>query len=243
MKKEGIIKALEEFAPLDLQEIWDNSGWQIELDVDEVKKIMLCVSATTNVIEQAVAAGADLLVAHHPLIFPTINNIVDFRMIYAIKNNLQIYSLHTNFDKAANGTSAYLANALGFYDLQKINDFVCVTELCAPIKIDELVLKVKLVLNLEKMKVFNYSPNKELRKIAFCAGAGGSFVSEFEGDVDLFITSDIKFHDVENCRDCAVFDVGHLESERPSLNKLAEILSGCGVEVVFANEKTNVIYV
>ena len=243
MKRDELIKRLETFAPLELQEDWDNSGWQIRTETDDIKKIMFCVSATQNVIEQAVSADVELLISHHPVIFPTINSINDPKIIQAIKNDLQIYSLHTNFDKAQEGTSAYLAQILGFCDLKKFNDFVQVTELCSPIKLDELILKTKLILNLEKMRIFNYIQNAEIKKIAFCAGSGGSFVTELDGYVDLFITSDIKFHDIENLSKCAVFDVGHLESERPSLKKLAEIISDCGVEVSFANEKTNVVYV
>lgn len=243
MKKDELIKRLETFAPLELQENWDNSGWQIKTQTADIKKVMLCVSATQNVVEQAILAGAELLISHHPVIFPTINNIDDPKIIYATKNDLQIYSLHTNFDKAGEGTSAYLAQILGFCDLQKLNDFVQVTELCSPINADELILKTKLALNLEKMRIFNYVQNAKIKKIAFCAGSGGSFISELDEDVDLFITSDIKFHDIENLSKCTVFDVGHLESERPSLKKLAKIISDCGVEVSFANEKTNVVYV
>lgn len=243
MKKKEIINCLEDFAPLELQEQWDNSGWQIKSDKDEIKKVLLCVSVTKDIIKQAIEQGVELVVAHHPLIFPDVKNIVDERFLLAIKNDIQIYSMHTNFDKVKDGTTACLAKILGFDELVKVNDFVQAIHLSDSLNIDDIILKTKLALNVEKIKVINYKCKKFINNIAFCAGAGGCFISDISEKFDLYITSDVKYHEAEQCSGGIILDVGHLESERPSLIKIKELLNDKGLEIVVANEKTNAIFI
>ena len=70
-----IEKAIEAKAPLDLQEDWDNSGWQIRLKTD-FNKILLALEIRSDVIEEAVTKGCDLIVTHHPLIFGALSQVV-----------------------------------------------------------------------------------------------------------------------------------------------------------------------
>ncbi len=240
MKKNEIIKILENYAPLETAEEWDNSGWQIKSDIEDISKIMLCVSVTDDVIQQAIAQNIDLIIAHHPFIFPKINNITDTKYFDAIKNNIQIYSLHTNFDKASGGTSESLAAKLNFdsQNIERINDFVVVHKLKKESNLDDAILKTKIALNIDKIKVVNYTTSKPVKKIAFCAGAGGSFIPELNNQgIDLYITSDVKYHDALEVADYTVLDVGHLESEKPSLQKINSLLENKKLEITIANEK------
>jgi len=70
-----IIETLEKFAPLEMAETWDNTGWQINLGKKEANKILLCLSLTPNILEQAIQNECDLIISHHPLIFGGIKKI------------------------------------------------------------------------------------------------------------------------------------------------------------------------
>ena len=73
MNKYEIIKKIEEFAPLELQESWDASGWIVDLPESEVNKVMFALTVTPNVFEQAIRQNCDLIISHHPLFFVPLN--------------------------------------------------------------------------------------------------------------------------------------------------------------------------
>ena len=98
-----IINEIEKFAPVEMAQNWDNTGWQINFNKQEAKKIMLCLSVTQDIISQAINQECDLIISHHPLIFNplkkiTSDTVTEKIIIEAIKNDIQIYSAHTNLD-------------------------------------------------------------------------------------------------------------------------------------------------
>lgn len=98
MEIKQITDLIENFAPLELQEAWDCSGFQIGgkcNDLKEIRKILLCVSVTQDIINQAVEGNFDMIIAHHPLFF----------IPFEFNKNIPIYSAHTNLDKAEGGTT------------------------------------------------------------------------------------------------------------------------------------------
>ena len=69
MKIKDVIHALEKFAPLPLQESYDNAGLQVGLTETESSGALLCLDVTEEVIDEAIELGCNIIVAHHPLIF------------------------------------------------------------------------------------------------------------------------------------------------------------------------------
>ncbi len=104
-----IVNALENFAPLPLQEDYDNAGLQIGLtETEEVTGVLLCLDVTEPVIREAVEKNCNLIISHHPLIFRGVKHItgttyVERCIAMAIRNGISIYSAHTNLDSAKNG--------------------------------------------------------------------------------------------------------------------------------------------
>ncbi len=120
-----IVNAIERLAPLSLAEAWDNSGLQIGDMEWPVKKILLSLDVSQEVVKEAVRIGAGLIITHHPLIFPKLRTIdlnkTQGRIICdAIKGNISIYSAHTNLDKAKGGVNDQLALALGLKDVSTL---------------------------------------------------------------------------------------------------------------------------
>ena len=126
MKISQIIETLEDFAPLDLQESFDNSGLQIGDVSQTVKGILLCLDITEEVLEEALELDCNLIISHHPLLFKPIKKLtgktyVERCVIKACKNDLVIYAAHTNVDNAFGGLNYYLADKLGLQNLRILN--------------------------------------------------------------------------------------------------------------------------
>ncbi len=241
-KLETIIKKLEEFAPPQMACEWDNSGWQIFLSNTEVKKIMLCVTPSIDVVEQAADRGCDLIVSHHPLIFDKLKKInsdtPSGKIIEtAIKNNIQIYSMHTNLDSCMGGLADRLAEMLGLVNVVNSNEFVRIGMTEKVETLDNYLSKLKKALNVDKLRIINPAGIKTVKKVALCPGGGGDFIGELK-DIDLYVTADIKYHQALAVQDFALADAGHFETERVIIPRLNEILAQYNVEVFAAEEKS-----
>ncbi|PLX07095.1 MAG: Nif3-like dinuclear metal center hexameric protein [Marinilabiliales bacterium] len=123
MKVKEIIAVLEEFAPPQLQEDYDNTGLNIGNHDSTITGILLCIDVTPDVINEAIENKCNLIIAHHPLIFGKIKkitgaNYVEKSIITAIKNDISIYAGHTSFDSVSNCVSYKICEKLGLENLQ-----------------------------------------------------------------------------------------------------------------------------
>lgn len=117
MKLKDISTCLEKYAPLSLQETYDNSGLLIGSYDQVINKTLIALDVTEAVLNEAIENKCELIVAHHPLIFKGIKsltgkNYVEKLIIKAIKNNIAIYAIHTNLDNVKNGVNGILADKL-----------------------------------------------------------------------------------------------------------------------------------
>jgi dinuclear metal center YbgI/SA1388 family protein len=113
-----IIDYLEELAPPALQESYDNSGLIIGQADYEITKAIICLDALESVIDEAIELGANLIIAHHPIIFSALNringkNYVERIVIKAIRNQIAIYAIHTNLDNVIGGVNQMIASKIG----------------------------------------------------------------------------------------------------------------------------------
>ena len=115
MKIREILYALEKFAPLPLQESFDNAGLQVGLTEVEASGALLCLDVTEEVLDEAISLGCNLVISHHPLLFGGLKRISDRNMvercvIKAIKHDLTIYAAHTNLDNSEDGVNYKIAD-------------------------------------------------------------------------------------------------------------------------------------
>lgn len=123
MKIKEILVAIEQLAPLALQEGFDNSGVQVGDVNQEAKGALLCIDVTEAVVDEAITLGCNLIIAHHPLAFHkfkslTGKNYVERCMIKAIKDDIVVYAAHTNLDNARDGINYYLAKMLHLQNIR-----------------------------------------------------------------------------------------------------------------------------
>ncbi len=226
MDKYSIVKKIEDFAPPELAESWDCSGWAVNVKSKyEVFKVMVCLTVTDDIVNQARTQNCDMIISHHPLFFVPLN-----------WRDINIYSAHTNLDKTGGGTTDTLISTLGL-KITDASDFLRYSD--TNISIEEfLKLLSKVSPNLRYVNNKNIS---YIKRIAFCAGSGNEFIQEaYENGADALVTGDLKFHTALESP-IAVFDIGHFESEILILDVIKNLLS-C-VEIIFAKEKSPFIQI
>lgn len=123
MKIHEISRYLEQIAPLSYQESYDNSGLLTGYPQQEVKKALITLDCTEEVIDEAINKGCQLIIAHHPIIFSGLKklngkNYVERTIIKAIQNDIAIYAIHTNLDNIHTGVSKKICDRLELENCQ-----------------------------------------------------------------------------------------------------------------------------
>ncbi len=121
-----VTSIIESFSPLDLQESYDNAGLAIGSPNTEVKGILIALDVTPEIIDEAIATGCNLIIAHHPIIFNGLKRITgatltERTVIKAIQNNIAIYAAHTNLDSVWGGVSHQLAKKLNLTSIEVLS--------------------------------------------------------------------------------------------------------------------------
>jgi dinuclear metal center YbgI/SA1388 family protein len=242
-----IIEMIENFAPPALASSWDNSGWQVNLGNKSVNKILLALTVTEDILNQAINNDCDLIISHHPMLFEKFNcisieNKATLLAIKAIQNNIQVYSAHTNLDSTKGGIADKLAELLGLENI-KIPDyiedsrFIRIGELKEVKSIEDFANEVKIQLNLSHIKLVNNCKRTLIKKVAVVPGSGASFIPYLK-DIDALVTGDIKYHNALEAENFAVIDAGHYETEIIIFPTIKGLLSQIGIEVLIAEEKS-----
>lgn len=227
MDKYEIVKKIENFAPPELAEKWDCSGWSVETQNREINRVMLCLTVTDEIVKQAKEKDCEMIVSHHPSFFVPLK-----------WKDVDIYSAHTNLDRTHGGTTDTLIETI-FPNVQAeiLEDgFTRVVDY--EISVAELAKKLRQIS--PNLRYVNNNGMQVLKKIAFCAGSGNEFIEEARKiGVDAFVTGDLKFHSALESH-IVLFDIGHFESEILVLSVFERLLEG--VETVRAIERSPFIY-
>lgn len=127
-KASEIIRYMEELAPNNIAEDYDNVGLLIGSKDSTIKRIMVCLEVSSKVVDEAVSKNVDLIVSHHPVIFKGLKRINEDdpkgRIIYKlIKNNIGVYSAHTNLDVTDGGLNNYLSTILELTEIKNLMSY------------------------------------------------------------------------------------------------------------------------
>ena len=230
-------EAVNRLAPRRLAEDWDNPGLLVGDSSAEVKKIFVCLDVLDKNISQAVELDAQLIVAHHPMIFHAIKN-VRFDLPHGkkierlIKNNLAVFAAHTNLDIALGGVNDVLAKKIGLTDIKMFGDeefsLGRIGTLETPMTAVDFARHVKNVLNADNVRLVD-AGDFLISKVGLCGGAGADFIqkAKFFG-AQAFVTGDVKYHEAQSAVEnkIHVVDAGHFYTEFPIVHELAEYLRG-----------------
>ena len=216
MKLSNITEKLNELYPLNLKQPYDNVGLLVGSKEKDIKKILLALDLTSEVMEEAIKLKVDLIITHHPLIFKPLYKIdLDSKYGLIIKNlivnDIAYYAMHTNFDTVK--MNDYLADLLGAKEKSILtpNETIGVKANVSPTKLDDFINLVMDKFNIESVD-YNGSDNLIVKTIGICGGSGKSLIYDILGsDIDLFITGDVSYsaHIDSKKLGVNVLDVGH----------------------------------
>lgn len=255
------MSALERFAPLPLQEGWDNAGLQVGLTEAEASGALLCLDVNERIIDEAIRKGCNLVVSHHPLLFRGLKTISDADFVQrtvtkAIKNDIAVVSMHTNMDNARGGVNYKMAEKMGLVGVEfmspKTVDGVeagsgVVGELPEAMAADDFVLMVKREFGVE-CAMCNELLRRKIRRVAICGGAGDFLLDDaVKAGADAFVTGEMHYHVYfgreQQIQICVI---GHYQSEQYTGEVFRSVISeACpDVPVHIAETCTNpIIYV
>ena len=238
MKVRDITSLIEEFAPLRLQESYDNAGLIVGREDDEIHRVLLTVDVTEEVIEEAIENECDMIVAHHPIIFHPLkrfnsSSYVERCVEQAIRHGIVIYAAHTNLDSAQDGMSWRVAQMLGLESVSVLDEtnsegtgFGVVGELSEPAKSEDFMRRVMSEFSVGAIRHSDIVKS-QIKRVAICTGAGGSLIDKArEVGADIYLTSDLKYNDFMRHENSIILaDIGHFESEYCVIQILFDILS------------------
>ena len=234
-KVKDVAKAIEDFAPLSLQEGWDNSGLCIGSPDAPVSSVLLGLDCTPELVDEAVACGADMIVTHHPLIFSGLKKIspdnpVGEAVIKAIRAGISIYAAHTSADKVIAGVSGAMAARLGLVNVTILDEdgegtgLGVVGDLPEPLTADEAIALVKERFALKAMRASRPVEGK-ISRVAMCGGSGGSLIgAAVSSGAQLYLSGDISYHNFFTREGFMIMDIGHYESEIEIVDILFSLL-------------------
>ena len=229
MKIKELVSALERFAPLPLQDGFDNAGLQIGLTEAEATGALLCLDVTEAVLDEAITLGYNVVISHHPLIFKgyksiTGKNYVERCIMKAIKNDILVYAAHTNLDNAPGGVNFKIAEKIGLKNVRILEPkgeewpqagAGVIGELEVPETELEFLRRIKRSFEVGCLK-HNKLMGREIQTVALCGGAGAFLIPiAIRNRADVFITGEIKYHDYFGREaDILLAEIGHYESEQ-----------------------------
>ena len=229
VKVKDIVKEMERIAPPCLKEDYDNVGLMVGNSEKEVKKVLLALDCTKEVIEEAKSIKTEMIITHHPLIFRKPSRIVyedlqGFKIIELIKNDISLYSSHTNLDSVKGGINDSIVNILGFekgkiIDPSKIKGYEDsgigrIVTLKEAIDIEDLIKQVKTALSIKDLRVV--LAGKSVKKIAIINGSGQDYFNDAaKMGVDCIITGDTTYHFASDYKEMGIniLDPGHFSTE------------------------------
>lgn len=187
----------------------------------EVKVVMLALDGSTKVIDEAIMNDVDLLITHHPFMFNSMlsmdyDNPLQEKIKQVIKNDLNVFSMHTNFDVAEGGMNEILAERLGLKNIRFVGDTLNNESFIRTGEVDEISLNDFLEVVKEKLKVdglrYTGSLNKKIHKVGILAGSGGfELYLASRLHCDAFITGEVKHNQALDAVDLnlSLIEVSH----------------------------------
>lgn len=226
-KLRDLLNIIEEMAPQALQEDWDNNGLMIGSLDAPVDGLYLDLDLTLQTIRSAKEAGIHTILTHHPILFSPLRSLNTDQppgsvIREALLSGMNVLAAHTNLDHAQGGVNDALSARLGLDERIPVPDGIgriaVVEEESAGAWLERIAQRLRC------RPKFVGNPEKPIRRIGLCGGAGGELVEQAHlHALDLVLTAEVKHHQALLAEETGLFvvDAGHYETEYPVLGELA----------------------
>ncbi len=229
MRCSDIMERLEQLSPLSFAEDWDNVGLLSGRKEKEIHSVMIALDATDTVIEQAILNKVDLLITHHPMIFDKLNRVtsehfVGRRIMQLIRNDINYYAMHTNFDVM--GMADAVADEFHLKN-REVLEITYVDDIAKEgigrigllpqiMTLQECAQYCKQVFSIENVKVFG-DLSQTIERAAIVPGSGKDYIKmAVAKKADVLITGDITHHNGMDAvlQGINIIDAGHYGLEK-----------------------------
>jgi dinuclear metal center YbgI/SA1388 family protein len=238
MKIKQITNYLEELAPLQDAEDFDNVGLLVGDYQTEVSNILISLDTLEITIDEAIEKNCNLIISFHPIIFSGLKHLngsdyVQRVAIKAIKNNIAIYAMHTALDNSFNGVSAKICEILSLKNRQflvpnsvKNIGLGMIAEFPSAISEKDFLQLLKDKFHANGIR-YSKLLNNNIKKVAVLGGSGAFAIDLAKTmGADAYVSSDFKYHDFFKAENSILLvDIGHYESEQFTKNLLADYLN------------------
>ena len=235
-------RIIESLAPPTLACSWDNVGFQIGSRKKAIQRVLCALEVTPDVLKEAHARRAHLLLVHHPLLFHPASSITDDTpvgrlVMEIIRLNLCLIVAHTNLDKSPHGTNRALAECLGLSEIELLESeseqreeiqygMGCVGQLSRDTTLKALVTLIKKRLHAKGIQLIG-EERKKVRSVAVVTGSGGEVLKRMNLQAaDVLVTGEINYHAAVSASldKIAVICAGHFDTEIIGMNYFARVL-------------------
>ena len=238
MKLKELTDQLEKWAPLNSAEEFDNVGLLVGDHENIIKKALITIDTTDLVVDEAIENNCDTIITFHPIIFNGLKKLANESYVErvvskAIKNNINIYAIHTNLDNNPKGVNFKICERLSLINTsflipksEKGYGMGMIGEIREELDETEFLNYIKSRMNVKHIK---HSPliGKKIKKVAVLGGSGSFAIEDaIDSNADCFITADLKYHDYFKAdKKIILADIGHYESEHYTKELILEYLN------------------
>lgn len=231
-------KALSAMVPRELGCDWDVDGLNVCPDPDrEVKRVLVALDATNEVVDKAVADGYDLIFTHHPMLFGGLKNVLadDYdgaKVIKLCRAGVSAVSFHTRIDAAEGGVNDILAGLVGLEEVEVAGEerIMRVGTLAEPVSAAVFAARVKDALGAPA--VLCADAGREVRRVAVVGGSGKSEIAlAIASGADTFLTGELKYSQYCDTDKLNLLVAGHFYTEQPICARLCEIVKEISPDV------------
>lgn len=240
MRCRELMERLEALTPASFAENWDNVGLLVGRLEKEIGSVLLAVDVTQDVIRQAEAKGADLILSHHPMVFSALKRVTDedfngSRILRLAQDDICCYAMHTNFDVL--GMADAVADEMNLAD-REVLEVTCEDEIAPEgigrvgslprqMTLRECALFIKETFQLPQVRIFGEA-DRVIERAAVVPGSGKYYVKHaLRAGADVLITGDIGHHDGLDAMEqgLAVLDAGHFGLEKIFMPYMEAVLA------------------
>jgi len=216
----------------------------------EISAVLLTTDVTTDVVNEAIMLGCNLIISHHPLLFHGLKQVCgqtpQARIVeMAIKHDIAIYSAHTNLDSVSGGINTRLADLLGLAEQRILVPngsseswgLGIIGILGSPMHYLDFIAYVRKVLQCTYVRYTR--PAKEMiQTVALCGGSGAEFIgTAIEQGADVYLTADCKYHEFQDADgQIGLIDIDHWISERHAREIFRDILAPLGLTIYISKK-------
>ena len=252
MLLKDLANSLDRITEKDSQYAWDNSGLLVGDLSKKIRKVLVTLEITPDVLQEAEEKDIDLIVSHHPIIFSGKKKLVvgsdTFDVVYElIRLGIAAYATHTNFDMLNNGLNDYFLDVWGVQDREILSDeegkpIGRVFSVYGDNTILDIAKHIKDIFKLPEIRIIG-DKFKKVTKVGVVTGSGIDvlFGSDYK-EIDLSITGDVKYHQAHDIlqKGKNVIDAGHFGTENIFPDAFLSLVKNKITEIEFIKSEINV---